>query len=466
MSEGRASSDGVPFSFEDFEAWYEEQKRRFLEPALKLVTKALDEHLDSAFLERERERVRVSPGRVKSSARTWKKLNLEQYACRLSALNDIPMVIDDLVATRIICTNTSDLNSVWELLLQLDEWDGHGDPVLAIEPDSQKDFVETPKQSGYRAFHINLKTSVNAGLRREVVTCELQLRTLLQDSWGELTHEDTYKPDSSVSPLVTTLSRRMADLLATLDDIAEDLRGELDQMSDAAVQSEVDSEPLPDDLDSNVVAAQSYLRKRVEALERPIDLASLAWELQREFGQSVTEDWLGFGSFKSLLRSSAPDARVSRTPPSFVIPDGFQFDDKISRTQTDLPFVATVLKRVDRSFPFYSVEDWPHYFEWLSRSLLALGVGGDRLDARTFNQLTRVARDEAAQEGQNLARGGFSYVARALLFARCLEAGITAAEIGETFFEMSINRAREAVSVTREHEEDFRHWLGLPTRDD
>ena len=68
---------------------------------------------------------------------------------------------------------------------------------------------------------INLKTAVNAGLSREVVACELQLRTLLQESWGELTHEDTYKPGSSALRLVTTLSRRMADLLATLDDMAE-----------------------------------------------------------------------------------------------------------------------------------------------------------------------------------------------------------------------------------------------------
>jgi len=74
------------------------------------------------------------------------------------------------------------------------------------------------------------------------------VRTLLQDSWGELTHEDTYSKSGELPPLVEVLSTRMADLLATLDDIAEDLRNELDRI-DEAIVTETAGQP---DADSGI----------------------------------------------------------------------------------------------------------------------------------------------------------------------------------------------------------------------
>ena len=81
---------------------------------------------------------------------------------------------------------------------------------------------------------------------------------------------------------------------------------------------------------------------------------------------------------------------------------------------------------------------------------------------RSLNQLTRTARDESAREGKRLARNGLNYIALALLYARQLESGLSADEIAETFFELSMSRAREAVSVTSNQEEEFRRWLSLP----
>jgi hypothetical protein len=199
---------------------------------------------------------------------------------------------------------------------------------------------------------------------------------------------------------------------------------------------------------------------RLARVHRPTDLASIAWELQREFGQSITTDWFGYGSFKHLLRASVPAARISATPPSFVIPEGYEFHEE--RTpRKDVPLVATVLKGIDRSFPLYHPSDWPDYFAYLSRALTAVATGTWAADARTMNQLTRSARDAAALDQRRLARSGFSYIATALQIARRLAPDLSPEEVAETFADISLHRAREAVRLSPQQEAEFKEWLGI-----
>ena len=67
----------------------------------------------------------------------------------------------------------------------------------------------------------------------------MQVRTLFQDAWGTLTHEDIYKSEQDLPPLILQLSRRLADQLKVLDDIAQDIRD--------AISQEVTSADLPSD---------------------------------------------------------------------------------------------------------------------------------------------------------------------------------------------------------------------------
>jgi acyl dehydratase len=74
------------------------------------------------------------------------------------------------------------------------------------------------------------------------VTCEIQIRTLLQHAWGELTHGDTYKPEMKIPDLIVVLSKRLANTLAVLDEIAQDIRNELDKLE----TEHAASVPLPE----------------------------------------------------------------------------------------------------------------------------------------------------------------------------------------------------------------------------
>jgi ppGpp synthetase/RelA/SpoT-type nucleotidyltranferase len=229
-----APSAALPFDYSTFGRWYDAHRVAVLDPALVRAEAVVAGMLRDALSERDLARIRGPVGRVKSKPRTWRKLRGRRYVGRVDAVDGIPAVIDDLLGIRLTCTNRRDIDVAREVLDALPLADD-GRAPLWVDPGSERDYLDRPRPSGYRGWHVNLGLGVDVDGTRRPVTCELQVRTLLQAGWGELTHEDTYKKDGELPPLVEVLSRRMADLLSTLDDIAEDLRDELDRLDEAAV---------------------------------------------------------------------------------------------------------------------------------------------------------------------------------------------------------------------------------------
>lgn len=324
---GEASE--TTFGYADFGAWYDAYRAEVLEPSLEHAMDAIQRELDDSFSDRDLARIRSLSGRVKSKRRTWRKVNQPRYRKRINTVDDIALVIDDLIGMRLTCTNLRDIQMVQVALETLPARASKRQPI-GLDAASERDYIERPKPSGYRGWHVNLGILQHG----QPVTCELQVRTLLQDSWGELTHEDTYSKAGESPPLVEVLSTRMADLLATLDDIAEDLRNELDRIDEAIVDAAIvddvtvgDSPGQGDEPDDDTMAgpgadAADFLLQRWNALDRPLELSSLAWALQREFGAEVSDDWFGYRTFKRFLRAAIPDGEISTGRRAYLLPAG------------------------------------------------------------------------------------------------------------------------------------------------
>lgn len=462
----------LPFEYDEFSEWFEAYSKKYLEPARESAARALNEHLDAELPEIERVRVKVSPGRVKGKERTWRKLELPKYKDKIQSLDDIPVVIDDLVGLRVTCNNKSDVQRVVDIVRALNSFQVGAEPVLEQQNDSFRNYLDHPKPSGYRAIHVNLCTSVPAGLKRKVITCELQIRTLLQDGWGELTHEDTYKPGSKPPALVETLSRRMADLLAAVDDIAQDLRQELDRLSTANVETARESatalpaaqsaapertETLQPGLRD---AVMEYLRNRVNILERPMDLASLAWEVQRKFGQEVTQGWFGFGNFKTLLKDSVPNARVTDEPPSYVLPG--DYDNSATKKVSPypgIPSVALTLREVDRSFPLLSSDRMKAAYRQLAEASQSVNWDDESTnDIARLNEMTRKAR-ELNSEDLAISRTHLDYIAKSLLFSGNLGRPLTEDDVKSIYLASTLNRLHSVTTVSKRQLEAVKKWL-------
>lgn len=179
----------------------------------------------------EQRRVRVELGRIKEPNRILLKAQHQKYEGQIEDPADIFAVIHDIAGTRVTCNTYEDVRRVEQHIL--------GATNICLfsgvpENKAHEDYLARPKESGYRALHLLLEAQVPVGREVGTLPCEVQLRTLLQHAWGELTHEDTFKPEVSVPPLVSVLSKRLATALAVLDEIAQDLRDELNKIEQGA----------------------------------------------------------------------------------------------------------------------------------------------------------------------------------------------------------------------------------------
>ncbi len=450
------------FGYADFGRWYDDVRETTLEPALDQAMHALQNELDDSLSDRDLARIRSISGRVKSKRRTWRKVNQPRYRSDISTVEDIPAIIDDLVGIRLTCTNLRDLEMVQAALESLPRRASRKRP-LGLDPESERDYVEAPKESGYRGWHVNLGVNVDS----TQVTCELQVRTLLQDSWGELTHEDTYSKAGELPPLVEVLSARMADLLATLDDIAEDLRNELDRIDEAIVAenaSQADNgDPGEDALATGPGAdAADLVLEQTRSRERPIELSALAWALQNEFGAEVSDDWFGFRTFKRFLRHVVPDGEITSGPQAYLLPvepdadpDATAAAGPIGDTRSDagsvpatgasgdvgVPAEAQDLRRVDRGFPLIDTGQWRRIFEQLAEAWRR--NGGPSSSTRVLNQITRSARDRAAATGEPLSRRHLDYVAKTVFAATDADDPLTAGQVADVFTSSVLARMAE-----------------------
>jgi putative GTP pyrophosphokinase len=101
-------------------------------------------------------------------------------------------VAGDLVAARVVCWFVDDCSGFLNLLKE--------SPSLRVAHDIE-DYIANPKDSGYRSIHLfaNVRydsvRQVNgkANVNQDEMKCEIQIRTKLQDAWGDVTHEFHYK---------------------------------------------------------------------------------------------------------------------------------------------------------------------------------------------------------------------------------------------------------------------------------
>ncbi|MGV9865684.1 GTP pyrophosphokinase [Rhodococcus koreensis] len=201
----------------------------------------------SRFTPSQQRRNRVERGRIKEPTRLLVKAQTKKYEEAIKNPTDVFEVLTDIVGTRITCNTVEDVHHVVNAIqaastLRL--------PYGIPEDKCYEDYITIPKESGYRAIHLLVAVDVPTGSKYVPITCEVQVRTLLQHAWGELTHEDTFKPEIRVPPLVTALSKRLATTLAVLDEIAQDLRDELakiegEERKGGADGAEVPSEAAP-----------------------------------------------------------------------------------------------------------------------------------------------------------------------------------------------------------------------------
>ena len=129
----------------------------------------------------------------------------------------------DLIGGRVVCNNIEDVYRFAELLKERI-------PGALGEFEIQ-DHIKKPNNGGYRALHVNFRLDIGQHpFQPDLVPCEVQIRSRLQDAWAELSHDDIYKQPELPEDL-RARAKELAEVLAAADRIASDIRARVTEES-------------------------------------------------------------------------------------------------------------------------------------------------------------------------------------------------------------------------------------------
>lgn len=123
---------------------------------------------------------------------------------------------EDKVGTRIVVLTTDDVNTIAAAALKNDFWNVK----------TTKDFNEinelNPESFSYQSYHLVVTPKPSnqdfIGVDYNLISCEIQIRTLLQHAYSEISHDSTYKgPFKNDKEIIRQLSKSMALMEATDD---------------------------------------------------------------------------------------------------------------------------------------------------------------------------------------------------------------------------------------------------------
>ena len=123
------------------------------------------------------------------------------------------MVVNDFLGARISCNTREDVNEIASLLKN------HRRFRLVKEQPLNK-------PSGYRALHLDMLYETYLDDDIIFIPVEIQIKTHLQTAWGDITHDESYKPENedANNEWEFAYSKHMADMLDTLDSMASTIR--------------------------------------------------------------------------------------------------------------------------------------------------------------------------------------------------------------------------------------------------
>lgn len=147
--------------------------------------------------------------RIKSAeSMRAKLLRLGRVPTAFSALT----AVHDAAGVRAVCLFTEEIYQLAEAL-------EHEQGICVLQ---QKDYIKSPKPSGYRSYHMIIAQQIGT----YVVPVEIQLRTIAMDSWAALEHEIQYKQDvpQEERQLICAELKRCADEIASTEISMETIR--------------------------------------------------------------------------------------------------------------------------------------------------------------------------------------------------------------------------------------------------
>ncbi len=184
------------------------------ESAIKQIETKLDILNKEKTVNRSRNPIETIKSRIKSPDSIAKKLEKRKQPVTFeSMINNL----NDIAGVRVICPYISDIYNVRDMLLKQPD----------IKLIKETDYIQNPKDSGYRSLHLVIEIPVYLSKTEHNVRVEIQLRTIAMDFWASLEHQIHYKNEADVPDSIRRELFRVAETIAMTDREMEEIALEL-----------------------------------------------------------------------------------------------------------------------------------------------------------------------------------------------------------------------------------------------
>jgi len=156
--------------------------------------------------------------RIKSTQSIEKKM--KRYGKDLTVPN-IVKYINDMAGIRIICSFTSDIYRIADILKNQSDI-----RVLKV-----KDYIAQPKPNGYSSYHMLVAVPIYLTNEKIETKVEIQIRTIAMDFWASLEHKIYYKHEGHATEKIRKELADCAEIVAYLDKRMMAINDELKEMN-------------------------------------------------------------------------------------------------------------------------------------------------------------------------------------------------------------------------------------------
>lgn len=171
------------------------------------------EILNSIILDESRKKQLL---KIPVQIRVKKESSIRGKIARYSGA-DAKDVVQDIVGVRFVVLFSSELQLIQDAIASVGIWDAE------LVRDFVNQIDETPELFDYQSLHYLLKCKADihqGSLKiRAGLTCEVQIRTLLQHAYAELTHDNIYKPTQLVPAKAKRFVARSMALMESTDEL-------------------------------------------------------------------------------------------------------------------------------------------------------------------------------------------------------------------------------------------------------
>ena len=154
--------------------------------------------------------------RLKKPKSIIEKLKRKGFEVSLKSIREN---LFDVAGIRVICDYVDDIYRIADLLTKQDD-------ITLIRT---KDYIEHPKENGYRSLHLIVSIPIFLAESTENVMAEIQIRTIAMNLWASLEHELKYKSEDDVSEELKIRLKNNADTIAKVDMEMQSIFRELKQ---------------------------------------------------------------------------------------------------------------------------------------------------------------------------------------------------------------------------------------------